>query len=369
MLKIGELAKLCEVDVQTLRYYDKLGILCPDHIDKDSGYRYYSTEKVKLFGSIVELKELGFSLKEIKAFLCATPEEQRVLYAQRRQDLQEHIRKEKERLHRIDSSFSAPVVKTSPFPFSDTAFEDDPAVIGRWELCGVLPEGAEFTGEDALSPKEALLREIFFLPGGAHVWNYFWTKGILYLLVSFAAGCIPNEYRLFSHGDKEYLALLWRGDLYGNEGATKETRIYRKTDSHTYTEKQTFRYVDETELPFDTDPQIVGVWEAFDRIADPNDFSPLPHVADPTALFYREIAFSERGVCRKLIRNSKEGTPKFCAYTRGFVLDRELCTAEAYEIRREKEADYLILAHKSSDYSYLGHVFCYHVFRRKKEKI
>lgn len=44
MIKIGELAKICRVSVQTLRYYDKIGLLCADRVDTDSGYRYYAPE-------------------------------------------------------------------------------------------------------------------------------------------------------------------------------------------------------------------------------------------------------------------------------------------------------------------------------------
>ena len=40
MYKIGELSKLCSIPVKTLRYYDDIGLLRPDHIDKFTGYRY-----------------------------------------------------------------------------------------------------------------------------------------------------------------------------------------------------------------------------------------------------------------------------------------------------------------------------------------
>ena len=66
MLKIGEFARICRVSTQTLRYYDAEGVLCADHIDPESGYRYYAPEKLETFRQIQTYKDAGFSLDEIK---------------------------------------------------------------------------------------------------------------------------------------------------------------------------------------------------------------------------------------------------------------------------------------------------------------
>ena len=66
MYKIGELSKLCNISVKTLRYYDSVGLLIPDEIDKFTGYRYYSAAKLSELYRIIALKELGFSLDDIK---------------------------------------------------------------------------------------------------------------------------------------------------------------------------------------------------------------------------------------------------------------------------------------------------------------
>lgn len=66
MYKIGELSKLCKIPVKTLRFYDSEGLLPPDHIDEMTGYRYYSAVKLSDCYRIIALKELGFSLREIK---------------------------------------------------------------------------------------------------------------------------------------------------------------------------------------------------------------------------------------------------------------------------------------------------------------
>ncbi|TDL92006.1 MerR family transcriptional regulator [Vibrio vulnificus] len=68
-LSIGEMAKLRGVTVDTLRHYDKIGLLKPYHIDPETGYRYYSIFQYEVLGTIKELRSIGFSLVEIKQFL------------------------------------------------------------------------------------------------------------------------------------------------------------------------------------------------------------------------------------------------------------------------------------------------------------
>ncbi|WP_134700776.1 helix-turn-helix domain-containing protein [Ammoniphilus sp. YIM 78166] len=68
-LSIGEMAKLRGITVDTLRHYDKIGLLKPYYIDPDTGYRFYSISQYEVLGTIKELRRVGFSLGEIKEFL------------------------------------------------------------------------------------------------------------------------------------------------------------------------------------------------------------------------------------------------------------------------------------------------------------
>lgn len=68
MMQIGEIAKMAGVNVQTLRYYEKRGILKPVSV-KESGYRLYSKDATKSVSFIKHAQELGFSLGEIKDLL------------------------------------------------------------------------------------------------------------------------------------------------------------------------------------------------------------------------------------------------------------------------------------------------------------
>lgn len=67
-LNIGEVARLSGVGIETIRFYEREGLI-PEPPRKESGYRQYPEETVARIRFIRRAKELGFSLKEIKELL------------------------------------------------------------------------------------------------------------------------------------------------------------------------------------------------------------------------------------------------------------------------------------------------------------
>jgi Hg(II)-responsive transcriptional regulator len=67
-LRTGELARQAEVNIQTLRFYERLGLL-PVPPRRASGYREYPLEAVELVRFIKRAQDLGFSLREVKELL------------------------------------------------------------------------------------------------------------------------------------------------------------------------------------------------------------------------------------------------------------------------------------------------------------
>lgn len=67
-LRTGELARQAEVNIQTLRFYERLGLL-PVPPRRASGYREYPPEAVELVRFIKRAQDLGFSLREVKELL------------------------------------------------------------------------------------------------------------------------------------------------------------------------------------------------------------------------------------------------------------------------------------------------------------
>ncbi len=68
LLSIGELSKITGVHIQSLRYYDKLGILTPAFVDPDSHYRYYSFEQKAIVDAISFCVEFNIPLKQFHQF-------------------------------------------------------------------------------------------------------------------------------------------------------------------------------------------------------------------------------------------------------------------------------------------------------------
>ena len=69
LYQIGEISKLCNIPIKTLRYYDEIDLLKPSKIDEETNYRYYSVDQLVYILIIKQFKDAGFSLKEIKKFL------------------------------------------------------------------------------------------------------------------------------------------------------------------------------------------------------------------------------------------------------------------------------------------------------------
>lgn len=64
----GQFAKMANVNIETLRYYEELGLISPPE-RSESGYRLYSDEALSRLVFIQNAKSCGFTLKEIKKAL------------------------------------------------------------------------------------------------------------------------------------------------------------------------------------------------------------------------------------------------------------------------------------------------------------
>lgn len=62
---VGRFSKICNIPTNTLRYYDKIGLIRPERLG-DNNYRFYSKETLAYIPVIKYYKQMGFSLEEIK---------------------------------------------------------------------------------------------------------------------------------------------------------------------------------------------------------------------------------------------------------------------------------------------------------------
>ncbi len=104
-LKIGEFARLGQVSVQTLRYYDDLGLIKAQVVDPFSGYRYYTLEQLPRLLQILAMKDLGISLQQIGALLeqeMDAAELRRVLLL-KQEELRSEVQESLGRLERVQA--------------------------------------------------------------------------------------------------------------------------------------------------------------------------------------------------------------------------------------------------------------------------
>ena len=93
-MKIGELARQAGVAIDTVRYYEREGLL-PMPARQQSGYRVYEADDVRRLRFIRRAKDLGFTLEEVSGLLA--------LSAQRNEDMAEIKQAAKGRLEQIDA--------------------------------------------------------------------------------------------------------------------------------------------------------------------------------------------------------------------------------------------------------------------------
>ncbi len=108
MLKIGEFSKIAQVSIKALRHYDRLGLLKPAHIDRYSGYRYYELTQLVTLNRILALKDIDFSLDQIKELLNVnlSGEILHKLLQKKAAQLQQRILDERSRLIRVEGHLS-----------------------------------------------------------------------------------------------------------------------------------------------------------------------------------------------------------------------------------------------------------------------
>ena len=99
LYRIGEFSKLTGIPIRTLRYYDSIDLFKPSEVDLFTSYRYYKEEQVKDLELINELKEVGFTLEEIRDNWNNFSEE---LFLKRKEKLLEEIELKNEAIKKAD---------------------------------------------------------------------------------------------------------------------------------------------------------------------------------------------------------------------------------------------------------------------------
>lgn len=68
-MRVGEVAKEAAVNIETVRYYERRGLL-PEPSRRSSGYRDYASDTIQLIRFIRHSQDLGFTLREIEELIA-----------------------------------------------------------------------------------------------------------------------------------------------------------------------------------------------------------------------------------------------------------------------------------------------------------
>ena len=67
--RIGEVSRATSLSKDTLHFYDKIGLLCPEHVDPRNGYRYYSLRNLWQLDIIAACRKLNIPLDTVRQIL------------------------------------------------------------------------------------------------------------------------------------------------------------------------------------------------------------------------------------------------------------------------------------------------------------
>lgn len=113
--KIGEISKLYGIGVDSIRYYEEIGIIKPER--SESGYRHYSIHDIWKLNVIRDLRSIGFTMEQIRKYLnhhtvassLSMLEEEKVAISKQMQYLQKLQKNVEHRLNNIHSALTLPL--------------------------------------------------------------------------------------------------------------------------------------------------------------------------------------------------------------------------------------------------------------------
>ncbi|MGW1205852.1 MerR family transcriptional regulator [Streptomyces cyaneofuscatus] len=166
MFTIGDFARYGRVSRRMLRHYDAIGLLRPDRTDPATGYRFYGAAQLARLNRIIALKDLGFTLQQVRDVLDERvgPEELRGMLRLRRAELAEAVAAATARLAQVEARLRS-IESEGHMPADDVVIKTVPAVRVA-ELTGIA---ASYEPQDIGPVIGPLYEELFPLLEGAGV--------------------------------------------------------------------------------------------------------------------------------------------------------------------------------------------------------
>lgn len=99
MYRIGMFSKISKTTIKALRYYEEMGIFKPAQIDDDTGYRYYTSSQLVDIHRIVALRQMNFSIDEIRSIVSGREIES--ILKRKKTEMEAQLRDTQDQLSRL----------------------------------------------------------------------------------------------------------------------------------------------------------------------------------------------------------------------------------------------------------------------------
>ena len=336
MIKIGELSSITGVSIQTIRFYESEGLISPIEVDRWTNYRYYDESSIVRLSEISYLKDLGFSLNEIKNLSEETIKEK---ISQTKFNIKKFT-KNIEMLSRIRKEKGGFVMKN---------FVNDERVIGKWKKLAIVKNKEDYF-KNKFDDNDIFMHEqIYFLPNGEEYWVFSWTKGILYLKDR------QLPYEIID-------GLLFIGIVGHKTDTINNYAVYEKVDDKHYT-KDEIVFKDNTDIPFVADSEVIGFWDSVDFVDSIDEYE-LGKKSWNGDLFLTKYVFENGG---KLFVGYNDSDVLYpINWSKGVVIDKRIDTVSKYVIKSINNETIMFAEWKSDDYTFSGKVYGYYVLRKVK---
>jgi len=334
LFKIGEVSKLCDISIKTLRYYEEFGLIKPVEVDKYTGYRYYDKCNIEIIYKIQFLKELGFSLQEIKDFDDSSIDK-----------ISEKLKKFKNEIQNKLDIISS--IKNIKGEFVMKPFINDIDAIGKWQYVCSSVSRENYAKNDVYTDS-VLFKELYFLPNGEGYWVFDrWTKGIIYYFKGV-------QYNYVIENDKLFL------EVYNEDNEYELLMVYTKVDSKEY-KKEDIARKDNIDMPFVNDEKAIGVWESCDFISFKDKYDYKPRKKTDKKLFVSRLNIMSNG---EFYEEYSDGAIIKNTWTKNHLISKKASLDTHYILQSIDGVDYLIMDWKSGDYIYGGEIQGCYVFKK-----
>lgn len=333
MIKIGDFAKIFDISINTIRFYEEKGLLIPAHIDNYSGYRYFDEKNISDMSKILFLKNLNLSLDEIRSYDDSKIEKKIKEY-------EDEILKIKENINTLN------LIEEKGGIDNMNMFINDERVIGKWKLVAISNSKEDYYKNKYLND-DFSIKELYLMENGKKYWVISWTKG--YIIINGN----KNPYEL-----EDDLMFVKVYGIFDN--SEYKYAIFKKIDNKKY-DIEDFVIKDDINFDYELDNELIGNWQAIDFVYNEEQFIPNKKYWKYDLALDKLSVYDDGNV---LISYNSDKIKKI-KYTQGFIaniiLDDTLCK---YFYKVDNNKTYLFIEWKNGDYIYSNRVPGYYVFEK-----